>query len=227
MKKDAANRKKSAGVTSGSCHSSPPPPAPAGVCNSDGVCVDFYTGQADLADALKAAAAADVVLVFMATTSHEGSDRSDLSLGDMDSVGFNVSAVAGAKTAVIAVTPGPVLTPWRAGVASVITPMMPGQQYGAAIADVLFGAVNPSGKLLVTFPDTENEMNLSTSQWPGIETSAGQVAFYGERLNVGYRWYASHPEVKPAYAFGHGETFDLLHPLTPHTPLAHWSAFTF
>ena len=91
--------------------------------------MEFYTGQADLHDALTAAAAADVVLVFMATTSHEGSDRSDLSLGDMDSVGFNVSAVAGAKTAVIAVTPGPVLTPWRAGVASVITPMMPGQQY--------------------------------------------------------------------------------------------------
>ena len=87
-----------------------------------------------------------------------------------------------------AVTPGPVLMPWRAGVASVITPMMPGQQYGAAISDILFGVVNPSGKLLVTFPETENDMNMSVSQWPGIETSAGQVAFYGERLNVGYRW---------------------------------------
>jgi hypothetical protein len=69
MKKDAAGRKSNPGATSGMCHRSPSPPAPpGGMCNAAGVCVDFYTGQSDLADALTAAAAADVVLVFMVKT---------------------------------------------------------------------------------------------------------------------------------------------------------------
>jgi len=203
MKADDSGAVAKAGVTSGLCHTSVAPSPPA-ACNKDGVCVTYLDGK-DMDQVATAAKSADVVLVFVATSSHEGSDRSDLSLGDQDNMTAGVAAIAGKKTAVIVVTPGAILTPWRNDVAAVLTPMMPGQQYGAAIADILFGVVNPSGKLLVTFPNVENEMNLSVAQWPGINNA--QVAVYSEKLNVGYRWYASNPSVKPAYPFGHGISY--------------------
>ena len=63
-----------------------------------------------------------------------------LDLGTQDGQIAAFAAVAGKKMAVVVVTPGAILTPWRDSVAAVLTPMMPGQQYGAAIASVLFGA---------------------------------------------------------------------------------------
>lgn len=202
MKKDATGRRPKSSATSGICHTTPSPPSPA--CNGAGVCINYVDGK-DNATLVAAAQSADIVLVFVGTSSHEGSDRADLSLSPYDEMTAAVAAAAGKKTAVVVVTPGPVLTPWRDQVAAVLTPMMPGQQYGAAIADVLFGVVNPSGKLAVTFPQVENEMNMSPAQWPGINNSL--IAVYSEKLNVGYRWYASNPSVKPAYPFGHGLSY--------------------
>jgi beta-glucosidase len=184
MKKDAKGRKTNPGVTSGICHTTPSPPAPA--CNANKVCVNYVDGT-DAAAVATASKAADIVLVFVATTSHEGSDRSDLTLGSQDAMVASLAAVAGSKTAVVVVTPGAVLTPWREQVAAVLTPMMPGQEYGNAITDVLFGKVNPSGKLLVTFPKVDNEMQMTQAQWPGINNSL--IAVYSEKLNVGYRWW--------------------------------------
>jgi hypothetical protein len=77
-------------------------------------------------------------------------------LGSQDGEITAFAAIAGKKMAVVVVTPGAVLTPWRGNVSAVVTPMMPGQQYGNAIASILFGDVNPSGKLAITFPVTEN-----------------------------------------------------------------------
>merc|ERR1712113_331589 len=79
---------------------------------------------------------------------------------------------------------------------------MPGQEYGHAIADVLMGDVNPGGKLPITFPSKENEMEFKPKQYPG----ENGISVYSEKLQVGYRWYDVH-NVTPAYPFGHGLSY--------------------
>jgi beta-glucosidase len=82
-----------------------------------------------------------------------------------------------------------------------------GEEQGNAAASVLFGAVNPSGRLPVTFPRTEEEVPTNTpEQYPGVN----KVVTYSEGINVGYRWYDSQ-KVEPLFPFGFGlsyTTFD-------------------
>jgi len=186
MKADAAGRTPKSGARSG-------------FCKKTGV---VYASSADPAAAAKVAASADVALVFVATSSSEGRDRPNLGLGKEDDLIETVAKAAGKKTVVVAVTPGALLTPWRDDVAAIVTPLMPGQEYGNAIADVLFGDVNPAAKLPITFPKIENEMEFNQSQWPGTHG----ISVYSEKLNVGYRWYATH-DVTPAFPFGHGLSY--------------------
>merc|ERR1711935_1066811 len=115
-----------------------------------------------------------------------------MNLGTSDAQIAAFASVAGKKMAVVVVTPGAILTPWRTNVAAVVTPMMPGQQYGNAIASVLFGDVNPSGKLAISFPNTENDMNITQAMWPGTNSPGGMSSYYAEKLEVGYRWYTAH-----------------------------------
>jgi beta-glucosidase len=175
--------------------------AVSGVCKKSGPVVEYNAGD-NVDDAVKLAKDADAVLVFVATSSSEGHDRGDLSLGNQDALIEAVAKVAGSKTAVIAVTPGALLTPWRDSVSAILTPLMPGQQYGNAISDVIFGDANPGGKLPITFPTKENEMNMTQEQWPGVQG----ISYYSEGLEVGYRWYDAH-KVQPAYPFGHGLSY--------------------
>jgi len=120
-----------------------------------------------------------------------------------------VAVYAGQKTVVVVTTPGAVLLPWSQEVAAVVTNFMPGQQAGNAIADVLFGKVNPSGKLPLTFPNSENEIQFSAAQYPGVpDPKAPAYAFYTEKLQVGYRFYeAQHLQFKTGFPFGHGLSY--------------------
>jgi len=129
-------------------------------------------------------------------------EAASLGLGVQDTLIEKVAKVAGSKTVVVAVTPGALLTPWRESVSAILTPFMPGQEYGNAITDVLFGGVNPGGKLPITFPTKENETELAPAQWPG----ENGISVYSEKLEVGYRWYDVHG-VAPAYPFGHGLSY--------------------
>lgn len=113
-----------------------------------------------------------------------------------------VAASAGDKAAVVAVTPGALLTPWRDDVGAILVPFMPGQEFGNAIADVIFGDHNPSAKLPITFPKEENDIGMTQEQYPG----KNGVSIYSEGLEVGYRWYAAH-DVAPAFPFGHGLSY--------------------
>ena len=153
-------------------------------------------------DAVEIAPKADVAIVFGMTTSSEGGDRGDLNLND--GAGDLISAVAKVQhqTIAVAVTPGALLTPWSDDVPAAIVRFMPGQEYGHAVADVLFGDVNPSGKLPLTFPSVENEMNFSDSQWPGVS----DISTYSEDLLVGYRYYAA-KNISPKFCFGHGLSY--------------------
>jgi len=94
------------------------------------------------------------------------------------------------------------LTDWSDSVTSIVVGFMPGQEEGNAIADVLFGDVNPSGKLPVTFPNKENEVGFKPDEYPGVNSEE----YYREKLNVGYRWYASN-NVNPKFPFGFGLSY--------------------
>eukprot|EP01060_Flectonema_neradi_P035382 TRINITY_DN649_c1_g1_i2.p1 TRINITY_DN649_c1_g1~~TRINITY_DN649_c1_g1_i2.p1 ORF type:complete len:667 (+),score=163.82 TRINITY_DN649_c1_g1_i2:65-2065(+) len=172
---------------------------PAGKnCSTSGQCVHFVPSSGDVG----IAAQADATLVCGATTSSEGRDRSDLSLQkNEDTLIANVAKVT-KKVIVSTVTPGALLTPWREQIAAYLVPFMPGQEYGNALTEILFGISSPSARLPLTFPLQENDEQFTESQWPGINLQAN----YSEKLNFGYRWYATH-KVKPAFAFGEGMTY--------------------
>jgi len=96
-----------------------------------------------------------------------------------------------------------VTLPWADSVKGVLEAWYPGQDDGAAIAALLFGDVNPSGKLPVTFPKSLSDVPAATAQqWPGVN---GKVE-YSEGLDVGYRWYED-KGVAPQYAFGSGLSY--------------------
>ncbi len=87
----------------------------------------------------------------------------------------------------------------------------PGQEDGHIVADLLFGVVNPSGKLPFTFPKAGQGfldwMKTDASLFPGVRNAAGQPEVtYKEGLNVGYRWYDA-TNVAPAFPFGHGLSY--------------------
>jgi beta-glucosidase len=154
----------------------------------------------------KAAAAAhraDVAIVFASDNVSEGGDRIRLSLpGDQDDL---IAAVAAAnrRTIVVLHTVGPVTMPWLGNVAAVLEAWYPGEQAGAAIAAVLFGDSNPSGKLPMTFPRGEDQGPDATPEhFPGVD---GTV-LYAEGLNVGYRYYDSTGE-EPLFPFGFGLSY--------------------
>jgi beta-glucosidase len=156
----------------------------------------------DADKAAAVAAQADVAVVFVGTSSTEALDRKSLSLPTADEELISAVAASQPNTIVVMVTPGAILTPWRNDVKGIVAAFMPGQEYGEAVADVLLGHVNPSGRLPLTFPNIENEVNFTKSMWPGVD----RTATYSEKLNVGYRWYGTHG-VRPAFAFGHGLSY--------------------
>jgi len=182
-------------ITSDGRQSGTVPPA-VGAVN-----ITYYYGS-DTQAAAAMAASADVAICVLATSSTEGSDRASLSLpADQVSICTAVGK-AQQKTVAVVITPGAVLTNWTDSVNSVLVAFMPGQEEGNAIADILFGNVNPNGKLPVTFPNIENEVGFKPDEYPGVNLQE----YYREQLNVGYRWYATHA-VKPRYAFGFGLSY--------------------
>jgi len=145
----------------------------------------------------------DAVICCMATTSSEGSDRSTLALPSAQTALCSAVGKANAKTIAMTVNPGAILTvPWDVDVAAILSMGMPGQEEGNALADVVFGNVNPSGRLPVTFPNKDNEVAFTPDQYPGVNGHAN----YSEKLNIGYRWYATN-NVVPRFPFGHGLSY--------------------
>jgi beta-glucosidase len=157
--------------------------------------VTFVDG-ADPAAAAAAARDADVAIVFANQWAGEAFDVS-LSLKE-DGL---IAAVADAnpKTVVVLQTGGPVLTPWADKVAGLLEAWFPGTQGGDAIANVLFGKVNPSGHLPASFP-------RSLDQLPKPSAPNKGDTRYTEGATVGYKWYDAKGDT-PAFAFGHGLSY--------------------
>lgn len=181
-----------------------------------------YVDGSSMADAIAAAKTADVAVVFANDGESEGNDRPDLSLSSAKfctligctTSGTNqdqlIAAVASANpnTVVVLDTGGPVLMPWINQVKSVLQAWYPGQQDGNAIAALLFGDVNPSGKLPQTFPRSMAQLPTQTpAQFPGVTDKNGVPReTYSEGLLVGYRWYDAKGLV-PLFPFGFGLSY--------------------
>lgn len=175
-----------------------------GIKNQAGanVIVTYNDGAQPTAAAVLAASS-DVAIVMAGNKDSEGHDRPNLSLpGNQDEL---ISAVAAANphTIVVLKTGGPVLMPWLDKAAAVLEAWYPGEEDGNAVADLLFGKANPSGKLTVTFPKAEGDVPAHTAnQYPGVNGTA----VYSERLEVGYRWYDAE-KIEPLFPFGFGLSY--------------------
>ncbi|MET3947662.1 beta-glucosidase [Arthrobacter sp. UYCu512] len=148
----------------------------------------------------------DVAIVFGIRVEGEGYDNADLSLPwGQDTV---IDAVAGANsnTVVVLETGNPVAMPWLPKVSAVLAAWYPGQCGGQAIAEILAGVTNPSGKLPLTFPKDLDQTPRPVL--PGLGTPWGTptTVTYNEGSDVGYRWFAKAGK-KPLFPFGHGLSY--------------------
>jgi beta-glucosidase len=154
-------------------------------------------------EAAALAADSDVAVVFASHAVGEGMDRGSLALpGDQDRL---IAAVAAAnpRTVVVLNTGGPVLMPWLDQVGAVLQSWHPGQQFGEAVAAVLFGDADAGGRLPVTFPASPTQGPITgPERYPGLDGDAR----YDEGVLVGYRWFDQHGQ-EPLFRFGHGLSY--------------------
>lgn len=186
-------------------------------------------------EAAKLAKVSDIVLLMIGDNPHETKDRETLGFPPID---LNpdadkedwveqeplIDAVLKANpknTVVVLKTSGTVLMPWLDEVPAVLQAWYPGMEDGNAVANILYGKVNPSGKLPMTFGATEREAAFATEkQFPGTRKNTGKpggpgpygdgsdqlIAEYTEGLEMGYRWYEAN-NVKPVFPFGYGLSY--------------------
>ncbi|HEX8628267.1 MAG TPA: glycoside hydrolase family 3 C-terminal domain-containing protein [Catenuloplanes sp.] len=151
-------------------------------------------------EAVAVAAAADVAVVVVGTTEEvesEGFDRTSLALpGRQDELVARVAA-ANPRTVVVVNAGSPVLMPWADDVAAILLTWFPGQEAGAALADVLLGAAEPGGRLPSTWPRRETDAPVLAV------TPVGGRVDYDDGIFIGYRaWQRG--GVAPLFPFGHG-----------------------
>lgn len=157
---------------------------------------------ADIQHAVNTARAADVAIVMVGMIDTEGKDHS-LALGDAQDKLVDAVAAANPKTVVVLKTGSAVFMPWLDKVSAVLEAWYPGEEDGNAVARVLFGEVNPSGKLPITFPKALEDLPAnSPAQYPGVKGTAQ----YREGVFVGYRHYDA-KNITPLFPFGHGLSY--------------------
>lgn len=154
-------------------------------------------------EAITAARQADLAIVFAAEQMGEGQDKVALELpGGQDAL-IEAVAQANPRTVVVLHTSNPVSMPWLDRVAGVIEAFYPGQEAGSSIARVLFGDVNPSGRLAMTFPKDQSQGPATFfTEYPGD----GMTANFDEGVFVGYRWYDAKGQ-EPLFPFGFGLSY--------------------
>ena len=157
-----------------------------------------------LEEAIKTSREADAVILIVGTNSDwetEGNDRSDLALpADQDKLIESVIK-ENANTVVVINSGSPVSMPWINDSNAILQSWFGGQEYGNALADLIFGEINPSGKLPTTFP-VQIEDTPAFDYYPGKNSQMN----YEEKLLIGHRWYERKGK-KPLFPFGFGLSF--------------------
>ena len=158
------------------------------------------------AEAVLAARRADIAIVFAIRVEGEGFDSADLSLPwGQDAVIAAVSA-ANANTVVVLETGNPVSMPWRGSVNAIVQAWYPGQAGAQAIAEIIAGQMNPSGRLPITFPVELGQTPRPELPDLGAPFGTPSTIRYTEGADVGYRWFARTGQT-PMFAFGHGLSY--------------------
>ncbi|WP_298399851.1 glycoside hydrolase family 3 C-terminal domain-containing protein [Sphingobium sp.] len=148
----------------------------------------------------------DIVILFADKWMGESYDAADLSLPNGQDALIAAVAAANPNTIVVLETGGPVMMPWLKDVGAVVEAWYPGAKGGEAIANILFGDVNPSGHLPMTFPAAMDAMPNAKLFGQDLPKGTAFDVRYEEGKDVGYRWYARHG-VKPLFPFGYGLSY--------------------
>ncbi len=192
------------------------PPSPLSTIKAEarGAVVKFDDGG-DIASAVALARASDIAVVFVQQWQREGIDSPDISLpGNQDAL---VEAVAAANphTIVVLETGNPVAMPWLDKAGAVLEAWYPGQRGAHAIARILFGKVNPSGRLPITFPQSESQLPRPVIPGKDLIQPSNRltptetlfdVDYNIEGADVGYKWFAA-KNLKPLFPFGYGLSY--------------------
>ncbi|MGB8325616.1 MAG: glycoside hydrolase family 3 C-terminal domain-containing protein [Candidatus Acidiferrum sp.] len=181
-----------------------------------------YNDGADPASAANLAKSSEVAIVFVSQYMSEGRDAQTLSLPDNQDALVQAVAAANPRTIVVLVTGNPVSMPWAKNVKGILAAWYPGIGGAQAISNILFGDVNPSGKLPATF--AKSDADLPHPQVPGIDLELKARAAlpagsknrdvvlpsfdvnYTEGVKVGYKWFASENK-PPLFPFGLGLSY--------------------
>lgn len=161
-----------------------------------------------IADACAAACEADMVIFVggLNKARHqdcESRDRYELDLPYGQDAVIEALAAVNPRLAVVLVSGNPVAMPWVEQVPSIVEAWYCGSESGNALADILFGDVNPSGKLPFTFPVALSD---SPAHQEGMSFPNDGDCYYEEGIFIGYRWF-EHKGIKPLFAFGHGLSY--------------------
>jgi beta-glucosidase len=181
--------------------------------------VQFNDG-ADPAAAALLAKASQIAIVFVAEPTSEGRDMRSLNLSNKQDDLVSAVAAANPRTIVVLATGGPAAMPWIDEVSAVVEIWYPGVRGAEALADILFGDVNPCGKLPATFAKSEADLphpelpgsqpapagDASAGPGPGRGMMRGFDIDYTEGLKVGYKWFDAEAK-EPLFPFGFGLSY--------------------
>lgn len=177
-----------------------------------------YDNGADPAKAAAVAAQADVAIVFGHYTMGETTDLTDLNLDANGDALITAVAAASERTVAVINAGSAVEMPWLQDVDAVLHAWHSGEQFGPALAGLLWGDVNPSGKLPMTFPKAveDNPTGADPARYPGVFSDGSTTrpagtdeirqVNYTEGLEVGYKWY-DEQGIEPLFEFGHGLSY--------------------
>jgi len=157
-----------------------------------------------LEEAVKIAKQSDAVVLVVGTNSDwetEGNDRKGLGLPSDQDVLIKRVLAANKNSVLVLNTGSPVSMPWIKSCPAILQTWFPGQEFGNALAEILFGKESPSGKLPTTYPKKLSD-TPAYSCYPGKNLQMD----YKEKLLVGYKWYEK-KKIEPLFPFGHGLSY--------------------
>ncbi len=166
----------------------------------------LYDSGAFPEDAAALAAKSDVAVVFVTRHEMEGYDVPNLKLPQGQDAVVTAVAAANPHTIVVLETGNPIEMPWLPKIAGLLAAWYPGQEGAQAITDILTGKVNPSGRLPLSFPESESQLPRNKLPNFGVEEGVAVAVDYSEGADVGYRWYARR-NIRPLFPFGFGLSY--------------------